>query len=57
MSRVIQAYFDPEFRRRIFLQIKHHGGPQYNEKKMIEAGYHPSFARALIRSITRNEGW
>lgn len=57
MNNVIQAFFDPDFRRSIFLQIKHHGGPQYNELKMIEAGFHPSFAKAIIRNITRNEGW
>lgn len=57
VMNVIQADFSPQFRMQIFTNIKHNGGPQYWTKKLIELGYHPSFAKAIVRNITRNMGW
>lgn len=57
MDNFIQAFFNHEFRMEVFKMIKYNGGPQYNTKVLIQAGYHPSFARAIVRSITRKEGW
>lgn len=57
MGEVIYANFSPEFRAEVVNQIKRHGGPNYNLKKMIEAGFSPSFAKAIVRSIIRREGW
>jgi hypothetical protein len=57
MDNVIPAVFDPAFRLQVFNNIKYNGGPNYNVKMLIKAGYHPSFAKALVRNITRNMGW
>lgn len=57
MDNVIFADFSPEFRAKVVHMIKRQGGPNYNVKVLIELGYHPSFARAIVRSITRKEGW
>lgn len=57
MGEVICASFSPKFRSELVNQIKSQGGPNYNLKKMIEAGFHPSFAKAIVRSIIKREGW
>lgn len=57
MDNVVHAVFDPRFRYQVYMNIKTNGGPLYQTKKLIESGYHPSFARAIVRNITRKEGW
>ena len=54
---LIPADFSPEFRADVVFRIKRLGGPHRTLEGMLEAGFHPSFARALVRSIMRREGW
>jgi len=57
MDNVIEANFYPEFRREVYMLIKSFGGPKKTEAGMIADGFHPSFAKAIVRSISRREGW
>ena len=57
MDNIITVNFTEEFRKEIFLLIKHRGGPKYTEKILIDAGFHPSFIKGLIRNIMRKDGW
>lgn len=56
MCEVIHAVFDPGFRAHIAHQIKTNGGPKRIEGFLMNE-FHPSFAKAIVRSIIRNEGW
>lgn len=56
MDNVIPADFSNEFRSNVFTNIKYYGVKR-TETAYLEAGYHPSFVKAIIRSIMRYEGW
>lgn len=56
-NNVIYANFSPEFRSELVGMIKHKGGPQFNQQVLMNIGWHPSFAKAIVRSIMRREGW
>lgn len=53
---VIQANFDPLWRREIAAFIKQNGVLR-TESELIRLGADPSFARAICRSIMRKKGW
>lgn len=57
MAEVIPANFTPAFRKQLHSFIKFDGGPQYRVKVMVKQGFHPAFAKAIVRNITRKEGW
>lgn len=54
---LIPCEFGTDFRADVVFRIKRLGGPHRTLNGMLEAGFHPSFARALVRSIMRREGW
>lgn len=56
VDNVIPACFDPKFKMEIFTSIKY-VGIKRTHKEMLDAGFHPSFVRALVRNITRTMGW
>lgn len=55
-NNLIQAYFTQAFRLEVYKFIKQFGAVSI-EKKMITDGFHPSFVKALIKSIMGKEGW
>ncbi len=54
-SNVIFADFSPEFRHQVFTNVKYYGIKR-TEAALLET-CHPSFAKAIIRSIIRKDGW
>lgn len=53
---IIPAAFDPTFRAQVAQQIRYYGIERV-EKMLLASEFHPSFAKAIIRSIIRKEGW
>lgn len=53
---IIPANFDPEFKIKVFTLIKYNG-LKCTENFLLTEGFHPSFAKAIIRNITRTMGW
>lgn len=56
MDNVIDAEFTPEYRATIVTLIKKNG-IKWMEDAFAASGVHQSFARAIIKSIVRKEGW
>ena len=54
-NNVIFVDFSSEFRHQVFTSIKYYGIKR-TESALLES-CHPSFAKAIIRSIIRKEGW
>jgi hypothetical protein len=53
---LIHVDFSPDFRTRACIFVKYLGVSRATDR-IISFGYHPSFVRALIRSIMGKEGW
>lgn len=53
---VIYADFKPETRRELVNHIRHYG-VKYTIAFLLSSGVNPSFAKAIVRSICRKEGW
>lgn len=53
---VIYADFKPETRRELVNHIRHYG-VKYTIDLMLKNSVNPSFAKAIVRSICRKEGW
>lgn len=53
---IIHADFTPSFREIVAKHIKYHGVKRAYDS-LVSTNVHPAFARAIVRSIIRKEGW
>lgn len=57
VDNVIPAFFGDEVYNDVYTLIKHGGGVLKAEESLIKSGYHPSFAKAVVKKIMRERGW
>lgn len=55
-DNVIPAIFDPDFFEQLYMDIKAHG-IKFVHEVLVDAGMHPSFAKAAVRRVIRTRGW
>lgn len=53
---VVYAMFDLEFRAKVVYLIKT-GGHIQTTNELVDGGWSPVFAKALVKNILRKEGW
>jgi hypothetical protein len=53
---IIKVHFSSDTRSQVAALVKTYG-TKNAELSLIHAGFHPSYVKALIKSILRKEGW